>query len=56
MDARNGTKTLESLRCSLCELDDDGERGWRIYLLPGRPELETLCPACAERARGEDER
>jgi hypothetical protein len=46
-----------ALCCAVCHIDDDGEPGWRIYLTAGHPSgLETLCPACAERGRGEDER
>jgi len=30
------------------------ERGWRAYVDDDRP-IEIVCPACAERERGEDE-
>ena len=30
------------------------ERGWRAYVADDRT-LEIVCPACAERERGEDE-
>ena len=44
-----------ALTCGICGAGDCGERGWRLYLLDAR-ETEALCPGCAERERGEDER
>jgi len=46
-----------SLCCSACGRDDDATRGWRIYVFSWQPPVtETLCPECAERELGEDER
>jgi predicted RNA-binding Zn-ribbon protein involved in translation (DUF1610 family) len=46
------------LRCADCGRDDDATRGWRIYLVaaPQAPATHTVCPDCAERELGEDER
>ncbi len=57
MDASPRTNTATALRCDACGAEDDGVRGWRIYLVPfGGYLLETFCPACAECELGEDER
>jgi hypothetical protein len=52
------TQSLASpLRCAGCGKDDDLARGWRIYLAPWQPRAAwTVCPECAERELGEDER
>jgi hypothetical protein len=45
------------LSCVGCRRDDDFTRGWRIYLAPWQPRATwTVCPECAERELGEDER
>ena len=45
------------LSCAGCHRDDDFTRGWRIYLAPWQPKATwTVCPECAERELGEDER
>jgi len=46
-----------SLCCNGCGKDDDAARGWRIYVAAWQPPAtKTLCPKCAEREIGEDER
>jgi hypothetical protein len=45
------------LRCVACARDDDGEQGWRLYLIPNDPPwIAAFCPECAEREVGDDER
>jgi hypothetical protein len=46
------------LRCAGCGRNDDTTRGWRLYLVgaPQAPTTHTVCPDCAERELGEDER
>jgi hypothetical protein len=57
VDASARANLSASLLCDACGLEDDGERGWRVYLADAGPwQLETLCPVCAECERGEDER
>lgn len=49
--------TSRPLACAACGRGDDGARGWRIYLTAAqRAATKTLCPECAERELGEDER
>jgi hypothetical protein len=46
-----------SLQCTACRRDDDGARGWRMYIDDALPATtESFCPECAERELGEDER
>jgi hypothetical protein len=46
-----------SLCCSSCGRADDETRGWRIYVWSWQPpSTQTVCPECAERELGEDER
>jgi hypothetical protein len=48
-----GLATL--LLCRCCEAATTRfERGWRAYVADDRT-VEIVCPACAERERGEDE-
>jgi hypothetical protein len=48
-----GLATL--LLCDCCDsATAQFERGWRAYV-GDDSELEIVCPACAERERGEDE-
>jgi hypothetical protein len=46
------------LRCECCETETlEFERGWRAYR-DGAGSVQVIavvCPACAERVRGEDE-
>lgn len=46
--------STRSLTCASCLRPDDLERGWRLYLHEHR--LLFVCPDCAERVLGEDER
>ena len=46
------------LRCEVCETETpEFERGWRAYIegLGSVQLVAIVCPACAERERGEDE-
>jgi hypothetical protein len=43
------------LHCACCAAATaEFERGWRAYVGEERS-IEVVCPACAERVRGEDE-
>lgn len=51
------TVLRKSLHCAECGRADDATRGWRIYVFSWQPpETRTVCPECAERELGEDER
>jgi hypothetical protein len=51
------TNATSNLRCAECGREDDAAPGWRIYVSSWRPPAtKTVCPDCAERALGEDER
>jgi len=54
--AARRAKRARGLRCFACRAHDDLARGWRIYRIPLSSVLLTLCPSCAEREFGEDER
>lgn len=48
-----GLATLLLCRCCAAATTEF-ERGWRAYVEDDRT-IEIVCPACAERERGEDE-
>lgn len=58
-EAESVLRTSMHLDCDRCKATVDRcERGWRAYLLPAEesgPNVEIVCPACAERLFGEDE-